>query len=170
MAILGGSIELLRWLANRRCCPMEDPSQPQGRLLTSRGRSPLALAFGSLALLQYLVGEHGLDIRQEKSLHYETMLSHLAVLLEKPSRKSPQESSRPAQKTTHGHFHSNSMPHRDRRIPTFQPHHHHSNSFPQKSFQDRKAPASQRPTLPSVSHDGAIDFESDGESSRRGSF
>lgn len=84
MAILGGSMKFLHWLTKRRWCPLTTPDGK--RLLTSKGRSPLGLAFGSLELLQFLVGDRGLDIRLEKNLHYDSLLCHLSVLLQNPPK------------------------------------------------------------------------------------
>jgi hypothetical protein len=100
MAIHSGNLELVRWLASERCCPLHaapttrkknssldnnkgvDTSIP---LVTSKGRSPIQLALKhSVEILRYLVSEKKLSlldqVTEESDVRFA--LHHLTFLLQ----------------------------------------------------------------------------------------
>ena len=87
MAIMGGNLELVRWLANRRRCPLRGSNTAQrkkksgteGPLLTSKGMSPLMLAVQhhEVDILRFLVAEKGVSLLEEqRNLDSTSILIH----------------------------------------------------------------------------------------------
>jgi len=96
MAILGKNLDLVKWLASERHCPLRTTHQRKGGypLVTSKGRSPLRLALPHLDILQYLVAEMNQDLSEEE-LSYRSVIKHLAFLLKHtdlPESKAPRKS------------------------------------------------------------------------------
>ena len=79
MAILGKNLDLVRWLASERHCPLRSPNGRKA-LLTSKGRSPLRLALKNLDILRYLVAEMDQSMLEE-DLNYRSIVKHLTFLL-----------------------------------------------------------------------------------------
>jgi hypothetical protein len=101
MAILGGNLELVQWLASERYCPLRvalstrkknssldnhrggDTSMP---LVTSKGRSPIHLALqqSRLDILRYLVADKKLSLLEEvtEEADVKFALRHLTFLLQ----------------------------------------------------------------------------------------
>ena len=85
MAITSGNIELLRWLASDRFCPLTN-SKNSGPLVTGKGRTPLQLSLSHLDVFQFLVVEKGLPLDCE-DLNYSMLLEHISSLLKTVSQK-----------------------------------------------------------------------------------
>jgi hypothetical protein len=108
MAILGGNLELVQWLASERCCPLRAAAwstrkkkksldqQRGGRgdtastttmppLVTSKGRSPihLALPHSRVDILRYLVADKKLSLLEDVTEEADILLAlrHLTSLL-----------------------------------------------------------------------------------------
>jgi len=84
MSILGGNLDLVRWLIEARCCPLRRRDKAKSILSTSKGRSPLrlSLAKDNPEILRYLVAEQGMSLGDEDLRgDYKHLLIHLASLL-----------------------------------------------------------------------------------------
>lgn len=93
LAILGGNLTLVRWLVKERFCPLTVPRKqartkknqppPENPLLTSRGRSPLAIAMlhQKLDIVRYLVVEAGASLFDEKDLNTNLALANFTTVL-----------------------------------------------------------------------------------------
>ena len=85
MAILGGNLDVVRWLISERCCPLLSRDIEQSILTTSKGRTPiqLALTHSNPEILRFLVVEQGLSLMGEDLRgDYRYLLVHLTKLLE----------------------------------------------------------------------------------------
>lgn len=88
LAILGGNLDLVRWLTSARYCPLR-MQKKKGRktfntpLLTSKGRSPLAIALlhQRLDILQYLVCGLNQSLFAEEELNTNVALANFTSLL-----------------------------------------------------------------------------------------
>jgi hypothetical protein len=89
MAILGGNLELVKWLLFNHYCPLykESTSLKRSRnklplLLTSRGRSPIDVALEQPRpeILKFLVSNRGLSLLDSRKENADT-LKHLMCLL-----------------------------------------------------------------------------------------
>jgi len=84
MSILGGNLDLVRWLITDKCCPLRRRDKARSLLCTSKGRSPirLALAKDSPEILRFLVSEQGMSLEAEDLRgDYKLLLVHLTTLL-----------------------------------------------------------------------------------------
>jgi hypothetical protein len=86
MAVMGGNLDLVKWLASKRHCPLRVPSKKggDGPIRTSRGMSPLMIAtqHKNVAILRYLVADKGLSLlEEENNLDSTSVLTHLLFLL-----------------------------------------------------------------------------------------
>jgi hypothetical protein len=85
LAVMGGNLLLVKWLASHRYCPIRVPilkrgsKQKEGLLLTSKGRSPLAvaLAYQKVDIIHYLITEMNMSFLEEDDL--ATATNFLAV-------------------------------------------------------------------------------------------
>ena len=85
MAITSGKMELVRWMASDRACPLKD-LKDGGPLVTGKGRTPLQLALSHLDIFQFLI----VDMKQSlegEDLDYLTVTAHLSSLLKTVSPK-----------------------------------------------------------------------------------
>ena len=84
-------MNIVRWLIQERFCPLKvvgNPTRgkkqgPCGPLLTSRGRSPLAIAMlhQKLDLVRFLVVEGGASLFDEKDLNANLALANFTTIL-----------------------------------------------------------------------------------------
>ena len=84
MSILGGNLDLVRWLINDKCCPLRRRDKARSLLCTSKGRSPVRLALekDSPEILRFLVSEQGMSLEAEDLRgDYKLLLRHLTTLL-----------------------------------------------------------------------------------------
>ncbi|GKZ01183.1 hypothetical protein MPSEU_001069700 [Mayamaea pseudoterrestris] len=91
-AVLGGNIQLLRWLVDEHCSPIKSlrvsgkAGQSSGKytpIVTSKGRSLLGIAMelGNVPIVRYLVVEKGLSLGSEKDITPEMLVSNLQAIL-----------------------------------------------------------------------------------------
>lgn len=84
MAIIGGNLDLVRWLMNEKCCPLRRRDKDRSILITSKGRTPIQLALtqSNPEILRFLVVEKGLSLmREDLRGDYRHLLVHLTSLL-----------------------------------------------------------------------------------------
>lgn len=84
MSILGGNLDLVRWLISDKCCPLRRRDKAKSLLCTSKGRSPvrLALVKDNPEILRFLVSEQGMSLEAEDLRgDYKQLLVHLTTLL-----------------------------------------------------------------------------------------
>ena len=84
MSILGGNLDLVRWLITEKCCPLRRRDKARSLLCTSKGRSPvrLALTKDNPEILRFLVSEQGMSLEDEDLRgDYKLLLTHLTTLL-----------------------------------------------------------------------------------------
>lgn len=84
MSILGGNLDLVRWLISDKCCPLRRRDKAKTLLCTSKGRSPvrLALVKDNPEILRFLVSEQGMSLEAEDLRgDYKQLLVHLTTLL-----------------------------------------------------------------------------------------
>ncbi|CAJ1962298.1 unnamed protein product [Cylindrotheca closterium] len=84
MSILGGNLDLVRWLIEEKCCPLRRRDKAKSLLCTSKGRSPirLALTLENPEILRFLVSEQGMSLEAEDFRgDYKQLLVHLTTLL-----------------------------------------------------------------------------------------
>lgn len=87
-AVLGGSLEALRWLVEEQLCPIFQPqTQTRTPILTSKGRSVLTLAVQkqNVDIVRYLVVEKGMSLNDCKGVQ-----TGLLGILEKALRRIPE--------------------------------------------------------------------------------
>jgi hypothetical protein len=96
-AVLGGSLDLLKFLVDDNCCPIKSvrvagsgSSNKYTPIVTSKGRSLLGIAMEieNLSILRYMVVEKRFKLSGEKDITPELLLRNLEKLL----RLSPEES------------------------------------------------------------------------------
>jgi hypothetical protein len=92
-AVLGGNVELLKWLVDEHCCPLRSIRISNGKqkdsagsytpILTSKGRSLLGIALGNrnIGIVRYLVVEKRMLLSAEKGLSVETLAQNLDLVL-----------------------------------------------------------------------------------------
>jgi hypothetical protein len=84
-AVLGNSLQLLKWLVDENCCPLRSlrVSGSYTSVLTSKGRSLLGIALENrnVGILRYLVVAKRMSLSQEKSLDPETLVQCLDLVL-----------------------------------------------------------------------------------------
>lgn len=91
-AVIGGNIQLLRWLVDEHCSPIKSlrvsgkAGQSAGKytpIVTSKGRSLLGIAMeqGNIPIIRYLVVEKGLTIGSEKDITAEMLVANLQTVL-----------------------------------------------------------------------------------------
>jgi len=88
LAILGGNLNLVRWLTSERFCPLRTQTRKGKKvlsipLLTSKGRSPLeiALLHQRIDIVHYLVAEKKQSLFEEKNLSTDVTLANLTSVL-----------------------------------------------------------------------------------------
>jgi hypothetical protein len=87
LAVLGGNLKLVKWLASERFCPLRAPKKrnkkTDGPILTSKGRSPLAVAMihQRLDIVQYLVADMRVSLFDEKEMNSNVALANFTSLL-----------------------------------------------------------------------------------------
>jgi hypothetical protein len=88
LAILGGNEKLVEWLASDRftplrCTPRKGRKKSDGPILTSKGRSPLAIAMlhQRLDIIRFLVAEKGMSLFEEKEIGNNLALANFTSLL-----------------------------------------------------------------------------------------
>lgn len=92
-AVLGGSLQSLKWLVDEHCCPLRSlrvggRRQSRGSytpILTSRGRSLLGIAMENqnLEIVRYLVADKNMSLTEEKGLALETTIRTLEAALKR---------------------------------------------------------------------------------------
>ena len=92
-AVLGGSLQLLKWLVDEHCCPLRsirisngkqrDSSGSYTPILTSKGRSLLGIALGNrnIGIVRYLVVEKRMLLSGEKDLCMDDLIQNLDLAL-----------------------------------------------------------------------------------------
>jgi len=92
-AVLGGSLELLKWLIEEHCCPLRSIRVSSGRqrdaagtytpILTSKGRSLLGIALENrnIDIVHYLVVKKRMMITAEKGISNEILTQNLDLVL-----------------------------------------------------------------------------------------
>jgi hypothetical protein len=91
MAILGGNINLVRWLLSERYCPLKKEIKNKGKtgktvsIVTSKGRTPLRCAIHQehYDVLKYLLSKHDISLFDEDlKSDYKHVLIHLTRSLQ----------------------------------------------------------------------------------------
>lgn len=88
-AVLGGSLDLLRWLVDDHCCPIKSlrvSGSGQGSftpIVTSKGRSLLGIAmeYRNIEIVRYLVVRKGISLAGEQDITFEMLLRNLDRVL-----------------------------------------------------------------------------------------
>lgn len=87
LAILGGSLKLLRWLTEERYCPLREIKKRSSKkvgspIVTSRGRSTLSIALlhQKLDIVRYLIVDRGLSLFEERDLNNDNNSSSQLAL------------------------------------------------------------------------------------------
>ena len=93
-AVLGGNLKLLKWLVDEHCCPLRSIRVSSGRqgkdtsgsytpILTSKGRSLLAIALGNrnIGIVRYLVVEKKMMLSSERDISSEVLVQNLDLVL-----------------------------------------------------------------------------------------
>mmetsp|Transcript_35922 Transcript_35922/g.86805 ORF Transcript_35922/g.86805 Transcript_35922/m.86805 type:complete len:1422 (-) Transcript_35922:2467-6732(-) len=92
-AVLGGNLELLKWLIEEHCCPLRSIRISSGRqrdaagtytpILTSKGRSLLGIALENrnIDIVHYLVVKKRMMITAEKGISNEILTQNLDLVL-----------------------------------------------------------------------------------------
>lgn len=92
-AVIGGNLELLKWLVDEHCCPLRSIRISDGKvhgaggsytpILTSKGRSLLGIALGNrnIGIVRYLVVEKRMLLSAEKGLDITTLVQNLDLVL-----------------------------------------------------------------------------------------
>ena len=100
-AVLGGSLQLLKWLVDENCCPIKsvrvsgitrDSVGKYTPIVTSKGRSPLGIAMenANTPIVRYLVVEKGIRLSGERDMTQAMLIRTLEAVL----RLLPEDSSR----------------------------------------------------------------------------
>lgn len=98
-AVLGGNLEIVRWLMDEHYCPIKvikkntgKKSSGQSAIVTSKGRSVLNLAMAGLKvdIIRYLVVDKGVPVYETKDLQL-SLRALEAVLLAFPASAGPTE-------------------------------------------------------------------------------
>merc|ERR1712232_1122689 len=92
-AVLGGNLELLKWLIEEHCCPLRSIRISSGRqrnaagtytpILTSKGRSLLGIALENrnIDIVHYLVVKKRMMITAEKGISNDILTQNLDLVL-----------------------------------------------------------------------------------------
>jgi len=91
-AVIGGSLQLLRWLVDEHCCPIKsvrvsgiskDKAGKYTPIVTSRGRSLLGIAMENshIDIVRYLVVKKGISLLGEKDITSEMLAQNLEAVL-----------------------------------------------------------------------------------------
>jgi hypothetical protein len=92
-AVLGGNLKLLKWLVDEHCCPLRSIRVSSGRqkdtsgsytpILTSKGRSLLAIALGNrnIGIVRYLVVDKKMMLWAERDISSEVLIQNLDLVL-----------------------------------------------------------------------------------------
>ena len=92
-AVLGGNLDLLKWLVDEHCCPLRSIRISHGKekdsqgsytpILTSKGRSLLGIALSNrnIGIVRYLVAEKRMLLSAEKGLSVDTLVQNLDLVL-----------------------------------------------------------------------------------------
>lgn len=87
LAVLSGKFEVVQWLCCERFCPLRSTRKrgksKEGPILSSKGRSPLALALTDqkLDIVRYLVADKHMSFFEEKGLTTATALANFTSML-----------------------------------------------------------------------------------------
>jgi len=101
MAILGGNVDLVKWLLTERFCPLKKEIKSKGRstkttaIETSKGRSPIRCAVHQehYDVLKYLITECGLSLFEEDlKTDYRQLMIHLTRSLKTARYERPPKS------------------------------------------------------------------------------
>jgi FYVE zinc finger len=91
-AVLGGKLDLLKWLVDEHCCPVKsvrvsgkniNSSGTYTPIVTSKGRSLLGIAMeiGNIPIIRYLVVEKGISIAGERDITTAMLIQNLTSAL-----------------------------------------------------------------------------------------
>jgi hypothetical protein len=83
LAILGGNVKLVEWLASDRSSLRKRGKKAEGPILTSKGRLPLSIALlhHKLDIVRYLVADKGMSLFEEKPSNGDFALANFTSLL-----------------------------------------------------------------------------------------
>jgi hypothetical protein len=89
-SVLGGSLNLLKWLVEENCCPIKSlrvsgsgQSGTYTPIVTSKGRSLLGIAMENrrVDIIRYLVVRKGISLAGEQDITFEMLLRNLDIVL-----------------------------------------------------------------------------------------
>lgn len=87
VAVSSGNLKVVQWLCSDRYCPLRSTRKrgktKEGPILSSKGRSPLALALmdQKLDIVRYLVADKQMSFFEEKGLTTATALANFTSML-----------------------------------------------------------------------------------------
>lgn len=91
-AVLGGSLEALKWLVDEHCCPIKsvrvngktkESASRYTAIVTSKGRSLLGIAMGDdrVEIIRYLVVSKNISLSQERDITPGMLARNLEIVL-----------------------------------------------------------------------------------------